>query len=589
MSKNLDSVFADCVDDELEFDVLFEDIEDDLVDIVAGCNEAGVLFTEDFAGLTEAQLLEQEEIEDVEPEKDDAPAAAADEGCKKEAADVTEPAPAETKAEDEGCKKEAAEVCPHCGKAPCECSNPFSDAQDKAGNDGIEEPAPAQPLDAATDETCAKEAADVSDTEEVSLDEEVDALLAMLDEAEEADPIEDKCDCGERQGEIKHDTDNVEGVSTETPADAMEKDSKEENPIEDADDTAERQGDVKHDEVEMDGVNQPVIGAAAATNANGDVEDADKIDEDVDALIAAIDKEAEKDPICDADDTAEREAEVKHDDNDLEATKDVDPEIGGEVGDGKEVSGKENSAESQAHDVTKDIDAAIGANDKQQVKLEDAAEGPLEDDDPAEREGKTSDADGLDPALADDAYSEEVDILLAMIDEEADPIQDADDTAEREGEVKHSTDQEEGIKQDVIDAANDGKAKEDPIADTDDAEEREGKVKHDESDKEGVNQPTVAAALEDADFVDDLLAALSDDIDIQSVEPVVPDDVKTNGTSSTNESKEEEKVDDAAEDLDDEDIEAIEADNDKGDVDLDYEEGDDDDLIAAIDQGIDLD
>ena len=585
--SNFDSVFADCVDDELEFDILFEDIEDYLVDTVAGCNEAGVLFTEDFEGLTEAQLLEAEEIDDVEPEE------AEDESCKKEAADVSEP-DKEVKAEEEGCAKEAAEACPNCGKAPCECGNPLSDAQAAAGNEGIEEPAPAQPLDAATkseDEGCCKEAADVTETEEVevTLDEDVDALLALLDEEAEADPIEDKCDTAEREGEVKHDTDNVEGVSTETPADAMEKDSKEENPIEDADDTAERQGEVKHDESEMDGVKQDVVGAAAATDAKGDAEDA-QIEEDVDALLTKVEKDAEADPVCDADDTAEREGEVKHDDKDLEATKDVDPEIGGEVGDGKEVSGKENSAESQAHDVTKDIDSAIGADDKQQVKLEDAAEGPLEDDDPAEREGKTSDADGLDPALADDAYSEDVDVLLAMLDEEAeaDPIQDADDTAEREGEVKHDTDQEEGVKQDVIDAANDGKANEDPIADTDDAAEREGEVKHDESDKEGVNQPTVAAALEADDFVDDLLAALDDDIDIQSVEPVVPDDVKTNGTSSVDEAKEEPKADDVAEDLDDEDIQAIEAEDDKGEVDLDYEEGDDDDLIAAIDQGIDV-
>ena len=93
MSKTMDSVFADCVDDELEFDILFEDIEDNLVDIVAGCNEAGVLCTEDFEGLTEAQLLEAEEIDDVEPE----PETAEDEGCKKEAADVEPAVNTETK------------------------------------------------------------------------------------------------------------------------------------------------------------------------------------------------------------------------------------------------------------------------------------------------------------------------------------------------------------------------------------------------------------------------------------------------------------------------------------------------------------
>ena len=49
------------------------------------------------------------------------------------------------------------------------------------------------------------------------------------------------------------------------------------------------------------------------------------------------------------------------------------------------------SAEANAYDDTKKIDDAIGLNDKEQVKLEDGAEGPLEDDDVAERNGATSD------------------------------------------------------------------------------------------------------------------------------------------------------------------------------------------------------
>ena len=73
--------------------------------------------------------------------------------------------------------------------------------------------------------------------------------------------------------------------------------------------------------------------------------------------------------------------------SDYEGADDDDLEIGGEIGDGKEVSGKENSAESHAND-TKDEDKAIGVNDKQQTKLEAAEEGPLEDDDEAERAGK---------------------------------------------------------------------------------------------------------------------------------------------------------------------------------------------------------
>lgn len=79
--------------------------------------------------------------------------------------------------------------------------------------------------------------------------------------------------------------------------------------------------------------------------------------------------------------------------NDAEGSKDVDPKLDGEVGDKKEVTGNENSAESKAHDVTKDIDDAIGANDKQQTALEaldttNTEVDPLTDDDEAERAGE---------------------------------------------------------------------------------------------------------------------------------------------------------------------------------------------------------
>ena len=94
----------------------------------------------------------------------------------------------------------------------------------------------------------------------------------------------------------------------------------------------------------------------------------------------------------DKDDAEQREGKSTPDKEGMEGTSSKKPEIGGEVGDGKEVSGKENSAESNAHDVTKDIEDAIGTTDKQQTSLkEDSAEGPLEDDDEAEREGKVSD------------------------------------------------------------------------------------------------------------------------------------------------------------------------------------------------------
>lgn len=94
----------------------------------------------------------------------------------------------------------------------------------------------------------------------------------------------------------------------------------------------------------------------------------------------------------DKDDAEQRDGKTTPDKEGMEGVKAEKPEIGGEVGDGKEVSGKENSAESNAHDVTPGIKKAITDGDKQTTSLkEDSAEGPLEDDDPAEREGKVAD------------------------------------------------------------------------------------------------------------------------------------------------------------------------------------------------------
>jgi hypothetical protein len=92
-----------------------------------------------------------------------------------------------------------------------------------------------------------------------------------------------------------------------------------------------------------------------------------------------------------------------NDDNDnklsnAEGSKDVDLEPSGELGSTETIN--KDSAEANAHD-TKDEEEAIGMNDDQQSALEDvdfllsvfnedSEEGPLEDDDEAEREGQTS-------------------------------------------------------------------------------------------------------------------------------------------------------------------------------------------------------
>ena len=192
----------------------------------------------------------------------------------------------------------------------------------------------------------------------------------------------------------------------------------------------------------------------------------------------------------------QNDGDASYSEKDAEGTKEVKPEIGGEVGDGKEVSGKENSAEANAHD-DKDEAEAIGLNDKQQIKLEDAGEGPLEDDDQAEREGEVSDT-----AIETEATT--IDTLLNMLEESDDPIQDCDDSAQRDGKCTGVSDTE-GKNTEVIGAANAGDSKEDPIADPkcpNDGDVRAG-ADTGIKDTEGVKTHVVGAALESGEEPED--------------------------------------------------------------------------------------
>ncbi len=185
----------------------------------------------------------------------------------------------------------------------------------------------------------------------------------------------------------------------------------------------------------------------------------------------------------------QNDGDASYSEKDAEGTKEVKPEIGGEVGDGKEVSGKENSAEANAHD-TKDEEEAIGLNDKQQTALESTDEGPLEDDDKAEREGEVPDT-----TVETEAY---LDSLLGML-ETGDPIEDSecpDDCDKRFGADAgiHDT---EGKSTEVLGASIVGDANTDPIVDLDDQEQREGKAEN--KNTEGVKTQVVGAALEATD------------------------------------------------------------------------------------------
>ena len=69
VAKNMDSVFANCTEDELDFDVFFPD-DDTIIDCVAGCDEAGVPLTGpdlDFSFLDENgdPIIKKFELTDV--------------------------------------------------------------------------------------------------------------------------------------------------------------------------------------------------------------------------------------------------------------------------------------------------------------------------------------------------------------------------------------------------------------------------------------------------------------------------------------------------------------------------------------------
>lgn len=384
---------------------------------------------------------------------------------------------------------------------------------------------------------------------------------------------------------------------------------------------------------------------------------------------------------------------------------------GGELGNN---SMTPDSAEAHAYDDTKKINDAIGANDSQQTRLkEDASEGPLEDDDEAERAGETSDTaintesvinavknrritseslgakikNALDKraVLEQQAYdmivdkviesmsSEElqsenvqeiiedkVDAVKARIletaeaegqvcpdcgknpcecavNEDTDPIADKCDCGLRDGDIKLSSDNTEGVGQDIPGKAIDGSGssdKGDSIIDLDDEDAREGEVQNDKNKVEGVDTKVVGAALEavmdkileemdpiedlddtdardgeiapdqknntegkDQDVigaaletVEDLLSDVGDkdDIDLESIsnnDKIVPDDIRESFSYSfLDEESQLDKLTSDEDDVDDLDIEAIDNNDDGSDPDLNYAY-DDDELIDLVASG----
>jgi len=340
------------------------------------------------------------------------------------------------------------------------------------------------------------------------------------------------------------------------------------DPIEDTDDAEAREGkDAGVDNIE--GVDQKVPAAA---------EDGENKEDPI------------ADPECPNDSDVRAGADAGVDNTEGVDTKPVGAALEAdemevpEEGDPGDETDAEIEAENEAVDALLGLLEAPDITDgDEEITLEDAAEGPLEDDDVAEREGETDD-------LAVETESA-IDSLLDMLNESDDPIADPEcpnDSDVRAG-ADAGVDNTEGVEQEVPGAAVDGENKEDPIEDTDDAEAREGKDAGVDN-TEGVDTKPVGAALEAADdFIDDLLDALNGEETITGLddEEIVPkavvQDLTHDGDIKVNEAAAEEVLED--DDQDDEDIEAIDSEKPAGesdDIEYDY---DDDELIDAIING----
>lgn len=293
---------------------------------------------------------------------------------------------------------------------------------------------------------------------------------------------------------------------------------------------------------------------------------------------------------------------------DAEGTKDTDLEVGGEVGDGKEVSGKENSAESHAHD---EIDLNV---DKKTMTLEADGEGPLEDDDEAARAGETSDTAVSTEEVSESLLDKLAESIIAKLqdqnEEKKEDINDDDkdieeiakenaackdcqcDASEREGSVKHDTQNVEGKSTDVMGASVKGDSNSDPInLKLDDEDYRDGKS-NGVKDTEGVSVKVVGAAQEsgdiDKEMDDEELVDLVIDDELNN--RIIPDSVQhsddANEIDIKLESDESELVS-KSEDDDEVDIELIDKDEfnaDDQELDIDYDD-DDDKLIDAVING----
>ncbi len=535
VAKNMDSVFANCTDDELMFDILFDD-DETIIDVLAGVDEAGNLITECY--VDEDAFDEAEDMVGENPDfeyQNDGDAS----GSEKDAEGSKE-----VKPEVGGEVGDGKEVS---GKEDSAESH-ADDTKDEEEAIGMNDKQQVKLEDAAEgpleDDDPAEREGEVGDTAVETESAYVDSLLDALDESE--DPIEDgKCpvDCDKRAGE-DHGVKDTEGKDTEVLG-ASIKGSEKKDVIADIDDAEQRDGKAENKDTE--GVSTHVVGAA----------------------LEAADDEAEE---------KEAPAEDSEEEGCCKESVDIDADILAMLEADEEAEAEEDAPEEGEAEGCCKEEADVA--DPAEVSKDDAAPDPDPEDAKAADAGST------------ESCKESVDIdadILAMLEAE-DPIEDGEcpvDTDKRAGK-DHGVKDTEGKDTEVLGASIVGDAKGDPIVDLDDAEQRDGKAES--GDTEGVKTHVVGAALEASDYVDDLLASLDDedDDDILAIagEPTVPDSVKNDGTDNADiKVKESVDAEELVDEDDDDDIEAIDKEEipaEDPDIEYDY---DDDELIDAVING----
>ena len=272
VANNMDSVFADCTKDELDFDVMFDE-DDCLIDLVAGFNEAG----EPETGYNPEETYEfqlKEEAEDPLTDKCD---------CARREGDVKD-----------------------AGEAP----------------EGSEKN---QDKDFETPEGMAKEVPGSGNSEESKAHDVTKEIEDSIKEAAE-DPITDKDDAERREGKVKDASSNVEGEKQEVIDAAQEGCSKEACAKEEA------PADAKEEKCENCGnplsqckcsVSEGII-AKILKNREKKLNEANvesQTDDTFEKKIGAEGGEKDSGPLQDKDDAAQREGKEKEASNNVEGEK----------------------------------------------------------------------------------------------------------------------------------------------------------------------------------------------------------------------------------------------------------------------------